>query len=201
MYPSQYNHNNSVGLLCNTELCTCLFILENSSDSEAEADSNDEPLSNLVIDGPSTSHVVAKKDKTKYTWKKRPPTHDSPDIPTPLMYFRRFISDDMLEMLAYQTNLYSVPKTTVTLYTTKKEVEQVIGMFFHMGLVRMSAIRQYWEIYTAYNPVCSVMSRNRFQLFSLDYLLTTIWMLLMLARRQTSSGKSALGYLVFRPIA
>lgn len=134
-------------------------------------------MADPVVNRPSTSRVTARKKTTNYVWKKRPfitpdlsfsgatsQPLDSSDVPTPLTYFRKFISDDMLEMLCDQTNLYSVQKTTVSVNTTKKEIEQVIGMFFHMGLVRMSGVRQYWESETAYEPVCSVMSRNRFQL-------------------------------------
>ena len=36
-------------------------------------------------------------------------------------------------------------------------------MFFHMGLVQMNSIRQYWQTESAYDPVCQIMSHNRFQ--------------------------------------
>ena len=88
----------------------------------------------------------------------------SMEVQTPFQYFKQFVMDDMLESLVTHTNEYSVQKSGNSVNTNKKEVEQVIGMFFHMGLVRMSGVRQYWESATAYSPVCSAMSRNRFQL-------------------------------------
>ena len=91
------------------------------------------------------------------------------EVSTPLQYFQQFVTDDMLMNLVTNTNEYSVQKSGNSINTTKKEVEQVIGMFFYMGLVQMSGIRQYWETETAYNPVCSVMSRNRFQLLLTNF--------------------------------
>ena len=69
----------------------------------------------------------------------------------------------MIENIAYQTNLYSVQKCGKCVAVTKKEVEQVIGMFYHMGLARTNSVRQYWEVETNYTPVTDVMSRNRFR--------------------------------------
>jgi len=46
----------------------------------------------------------------------------------------------------------------------KKELEQVVGMYFRMGLVQMPGNRVYWENDRYYKPVPEVISRNRFQL-------------------------------------
>lgn len=91
------------------------------------------------------------------------------EVSTPLQYFQRFVTDDMLGTLVTNTNEYSVQKSGNSINTTKKEIEQVIGMFYHMELVQMSSVRQYWETETAYDPVCSVMSRNRFQLLLTNF--------------------------------
>ena len=85
-------------------------------------------------------------------------------LATPLQYFQRFITDDMLDNVVSNTNLYTVQKTGKSIETSKKELERLFGMFFHMGLVKMSGICQYWEIGTSYEPVSGVMGRNRFQL-------------------------------------
>ena len=90
------------------------------------------------------------------------------EVSTPLQYFQQFVTDDTLIYLVTNTNEYSVQKSGISINTTK-EVEKVIGMFFYMRHVQMSGIRQYWEIETAYNPVCSVMSSNRFQLLLTNF--------------------------------
>nr|XP_039269135.1 piggyBac transposable element-derived protein 3-like [Styela clava] len=84
-------------------------------------------------------------------------------VDTPLRYFRRFDTEEMLQLLTEQTNLYSVQKNGVSVKTNKKEIEQILGMYLHMGIVQMPSVRMYWETSTFYEPVSGVMSRNRFQ--------------------------------------
>ena len=42
---------------------------------------------------------------------------------TPYMYYKLFITDDMMDKAAYHTNLYSVQKNGVSIKTTKLELE------------------------------------------------------------------------------
>lgn len=48
--------------------------------------------------------------------------------------------------------------------TSFKELEQVLGMYFKIGLVDMPAVRMYWENQRRYPAVADVMSQNRYQL-------------------------------------
>ena len=68
----------------------------------------------------------------------------------------------MIEQLTEQTNIYAFQQTGKSLAVIQKELEQVIGMYFGMGLVRMPNSRMYWENDTRYAPVADIMSRNRF---------------------------------------
>ena len=108
-----------------------------------------------------------------YTWRKT--TYEPPDtafkgdpfdnpeeISTPYQYFQQFIDSEMIEQLTEQTNIYAFQQTGKSLAVTQKELEQVIGMYFGMGLVRMPNSRMYWENNTCYAPVADIMSRNRF---------------------------------------
>jgi len=139
------------------------------SSSSSDSSSDDEPLANLV---PAPTPAPTNKKKS-YRWMKKPFT--SPDISfggasisppasaepeTPLRYFQRFITDDMLEDFAEHTNHYSTQQTGKCLNTTKKELEQVIGIFFRMGLVQMPGNRVYWESNTSYRPVSSSSSSS-----------------------------------------
>uniref|UniRef100_A0A3B4WCQ9 PiggyBac transposable element-derived protein 3-like n=1 Tax=Seriola lalandi dorsalis TaxID=1841481 RepID=A0A3B4WCQ9_SERLL len=126
---------------------------------------------------PSTStkkHLTGQENK--FSWRKKP--FEAPDctfkgesvtppdeLPTPLQYFRRFITEEMIESLMEQTNLYSV-QTTDTLKnvnTTVKELEILIGMYLRMGLCQLPGNRTYWENNTRCAMVADNMSRNRFQ--------------------------------------
>lgn len=81
---------------------------------------------------------------------------------TPYMYFKDFVTDKMLQEIAEETNLYSVQKNGKSVCTNAQEIEQILGMYMHMGLVQMPNIRAYWEMETRYPAVCDVMSRGRF---------------------------------------
>ncbi|KAK0147717.1 PiggyBac transposable element-derived protein 3 [Merluccius polli] len=81
---------------------------------------------------------------------------------TPYMYFKDFVTEEMLQEIAEETNLYSVQKNGKSVNTNAQEIEQILGMYMHMGLVQMPNVRAYWEMETRYLPVCDVMSRGRF---------------------------------------
>lgn len=82
---------------------------------------------------------------------------------TPYMYFKQFVTDERLQLVADQTNLFSVQKQGKSVNTTVKEIEQVLGMYMFMGLVQMLNVRAYWEVDTKYPKVADVMSQDRFE--------------------------------------
>lgn len=158
--------------------------MQDESESDNEQDDGATDDEDSEDDTPQANGLPAKQKKKApatargapehYTWRKC--QYDAPDseftgdpmedplqVDTPLEYFRKFIDDDMIELLVSMTNIYSVQKNGKDLNTNKKEMEQVIGMFFKMGLVRMPGTTMYWEIDTRYAPVAEVMCRNRFQ--------------------------------------
>lgn len=46
--------------------------------------------------------------------------------------------------------------------TNAQEIEKILGMHMHMGLVQMPNVRAYWEMETRYPAVCDVMQWGRF---------------------------------------
>ena len=94
----------------------------------------------------------------------RPETNEDGTLPTPLQYFRKFFSEEIFELIVESTNQYSLQKTGTCVKTNVKEIEQLLGIYLRMGLVRMAGIRAYWETDTRYGPVADVMPRNRCQL-------------------------------------
>ncbi|KAL7880052.1 hypothetical protein SRHO_G00023060 [Serrasalmus rhombeus] len=140
--------------------------------------SNDSSSDEDVLFAKSASPQMEPNPATKtYKWRKK--DFELPDInfqgeqvksyqdtatDTPLVYFRRFVSLDMLENIVEHTNQFIVQKHGKCVDTSVKELEQVLGMYLRMGLVQMSGVRQYWESEVRYGPVADVMSRNRFNL-------------------------------------
>ena len=82
---------------------------------------------------------------------------------TPLQYFQRFITQDMLKLIVEHSNIYSVQKHGKSANTNVKELEQVLGIYYKMGLVQMPSLKMYWANETKYPAVTDVVSRNRFQ--------------------------------------
>ncbi|XP_067949966.1 piggyBac transposable element-derived protein 3-like [Watersipora subatra] len=163
------------------------FLPAQDQPNVSDDNSSGEEESNLLLNELAVPEAC-KRDKSVqqsrpvYRWRKKDfvapdveyaglPTAPPIDIVTPLLYFQKFIGISMIATIAEQTNLYSVQKNGKSIDTSSKEIEQVIGMFLHMGLVRMSSIRQYWESESSYGPVSDIMSRNRFEalLFSLHF--------------------------------
>uniref|UniRef100_A0A3B3WBV0 PiggyBac transposable element-derived protein domain-containing protein n=1 Tax=Poecilia mexicana TaxID=48701 RepID=A0A3B3WBV0_9TELE len=79
---------------------------------------------------------------------------------TPCQYFKDFVTEDMLQEIAEETNLYSVQKNGKSVNTNAQEIEQLLGMYMHMGLVQMPNVRAYWETETRYPPVLIHFQNN-----------------------------------------
>ncbi len=123
-----------------------------SSDHDDQDDfdsEDDQPLQNLV------KRPEAQKKNDGYTWQKipfippdvsfTPAVYDITEVESPYTYFRLFFTSDMIELIVEQTNIYSVEKHGKSVNTNPKEIEQLFGIFFHMGIVQMPGVRVYWE--------------------------------------------------------
>ena len=68
----------------------------------------------------------------------------------------------MLSNMAYQANLYSAQKNVESINTDAKELEQLIGVYLRMGLVKMPNQLSYWKTFSGHTSVSSIFSRERF---------------------------------------
>lgn len=132
------------------------------------SDNDNEPLANMVKNKnkPVTVKRLWKKvdlnDVGDTTFHDLPPQPEPDDKTTPYQYFKMFVTDELLDMVKEQTNLYSAQSTGSSINVTAKDIEKFIGAYFRMGLVRMPSVRSYWETYMSYDGVNSALSRNRF---------------------------------------
>ena len=92
-------------------------------------------------------------------------TGDRPQAPenieTAYKYFKRYVTDDMLQLVANQTNMYSTAKTGQCINITTNHIEMIMGMFFRMDLHKMLGVRCYFEKENMYGPVSDIMPRNK----------------------------------------
>eukprot|EP00795_Rhopilema_esculentum_P003858 gene3858-biopygen1962 len=59
----------------------------------------------------------------------------------PVDYFKQFFSEDLIQHIAEQTNLYSVQQTGASIQTSKSEMEQYIGILIMMSIIKLPQIR------------------------------------------------------------
>ena len=90
---------------------------------------------------------------------------DSRGLENPIDFFKAFFDDDMTQLIADQTNLYSVQCDLVkgSIGTTKSEIERLLSVFLKMCIVQMPRYPMYWEAATRYTPIADLISRDQFK--------------------------------------
>ena len=140
-------------------------IVERINDDFVETDdeSKDMPMEYLM--------EITPKNKThNYRWRKKPPPEfditfkgeefslppEGADEMTPLNYFKIFWSDDIINLLVEQTNLYSVQQTGSSINTNKSEMAQFIRIQMLMSIVSLPAYYMYWAVDTKYSRIADI---------------------------------------------
>ena len=98
-----------------------------------------------------------------------PPTeyqHTAPlYLESPLEYFNRFFSPQLIKHITYQTNLYAAQKDVATTFsTTDDEILAFISILLYMGIVECPSLDDYWAMDTRVPQVVDLMSSKRFRL-------------------------------------
>ncbi|XP_026746467.1 piggyBac transposable element-derived protein 3-like [Trichoplusia ni] len=83
---------------------------------------------------------------------------------SPLDYFNLFFTDDILELIVYHSNLYSVQKKGTSINITKDDIKDFIAINILMGVVDMPAYTDYWSNDFKYQRISDVMTLKKFQL-------------------------------------
>ncbi|KAK9977045.1 hypothetical protein ABG768_018866 [Culter alburnus] len=87
-------------------------------------------------------------------------------LSSPCSYFTRFFDEELFQLIAEQTNLYSCQLRGTSINTNPDEVRSFIGMKLIMGIVKMPSVDDYWSEGTRYQKIANVMSVKRFQCLS-----------------------------------
>lgn len=113
------------------------------------------------------------KNIIKYNWKKSGLRHkaeiESDEFvyliggDTPLDYFRKYFSDDIIVDIVLNSNLYSIQNTGKPLNLTEEELKDFISILLVMGIVKMPSYLDYWKPEYRLPRVSEVMSLKRFQ--------------------------------------
>lgn len=144
----------------------------------ASMDYNDE----LIIDEQSvielinmaeTPETFEYTEKAKIEWRRRefnPNSHvfraesrDETVMCTPVEYFKKYFTEELLEKMAYFTNLYAVQKQSKNFkHTCSTEIKQFIALHIVMGCLKFSRIRLYWSPLIGIELFRHSMNSNRF---------------------------------------
>ncbi|XP_066933930.1 uncharacterized protein [Clytia hemisphaerica] len=102
-------------------------------------------------------------------------------LSSPTEFVNLFLTDDFLEEIIFQTNLYNTQrsnsgyKVAVRLPgsterakrrvdpVTKEELRKVIGIILYMGIPKLPNRRMYWSPFTRVPIIADAMTRNRFE--------------------------------------
>lgn len=95
-------------------------------------------------------------------WQDQLPKAD--DNLSPLQYFRKFFSEDILEVIVEESNLYAIqwdPNNPLNL--TTNELEQFLGTVVYMSLFGLPATSMFWNKATRVSKVADTMTLNRWE--------------------------------------
>ena len=79
-------------------------------------------------------------------------------------YFRKFVTDEMIDLTVEESNIHHFQQKGQLLNLNSTELRSVLGMYLLMGIVQMPSVRDYYAKATEYDPISSIMSRNRFEM-------------------------------------
>lgn len=146
---------------------------DSSSASDMEDSSDDDvPLAHLL---PAVRNRLG-KPKPKWTKVEQndDPSHvphfapysqnEEPEIARPIHYFQNYFSNDLLDHIVDQSNLYSVQNDpNKPLQLTREELEIFIGTIVYMSIFGLPRHRLYWTSSCRVSKVADMLSRNRWE--------------------------------------
>lgn len=163
--------------------------LDENSDTE---DTTNEFTDNLddLSDGDLSHHdsdneeAMAPEDEgtneetSQMAWKKEDFSHKIPDpivtnfsvdcseenLENPLSYVQRFFTDEIVEDLCFQTNLFSVQNQGKSINVTALEMRQFIGIQSYFGIYNIPRTRLAWAKATRIAVIADVMPRDRYEM-------------------------------------
>ena len=138
-----------------------------NDDNNSNDDNSEENENTTAVD------METQRNRKVFRWRKKDvsPSDESftqekdetEEIKSPLEYFRQFWPDDINELVAQLTNLYSTQKSGTSMNTTKPEMERFIGMHLKMGLIQLPSYKLYWSQKMRYPTTADQMPLKRYE--------------------------------------
>lgn len=86
------------------------------------------------------------------------------DTKSPLDYFHAFFSEDIIDLIVDNTNLYSVQSGAMkSVNVTKDDIKDFIAITLMMGVVQMPAYRDYWANDLRFPQIAEIMPLKTYE--------------------------------------
>ena len=166
-------------------MVTTLAVLPDAdiSDNDVEDTENNDIQSDSELDydtssdsDPEEFQITESGDSTNCWSRMRIPRREIPyngetdltadcanDLHNALWYFQQYFTNEMLQVITDQTNIYAAQQGAGSFNTTKSEMEVLIGVFMRMGIVGLPRLELYWSNDFSIGLVSKHLSRNRFR--------------------------------------
>lgn len=150
--------------------------------TDSSSDDDDENNQQQLTSRPSTSKAIGNKNgrrskkssKNNYEWLdgdhacKIKNHFDVPytmpdELSAPIDYFYKLFGKNLIDQIVLQTNLYSVQCTGTSINTDREEMKTFLAILLRMGVMKLSAYRDYWDEDCRINVVADLMPVKRFE--------------------------------------
>ncbi|KRZ52079.1 PiggyBac transposable element-derived protein 3 [Trichinella nativa] len=155
-----------------------LYVFPDADISEPETVSEDEDLLDLVPDESATSDDSSEDDLPELQWKWIKRDLSVQDISherrfkseertvsengSPLMYFKKYFTDEMFQYIADQSTTYAVKNNNLRVHFSRYDIELFVGTLLKMGIIPMPRYRMYWSADFRVDSIANRLTRNRF---------------------------------------
>ena len=146
----------------NGEVERAIIIIGTSPEEEPSGDSTLKPT--LGVEGTPNRRKWRRRDEGASDINFQPNLLDFSKSSTPLQFFKKFLDDNLIEIIFYQSNLLSVQKNKPA-SITKDEIKVFLGINMLMRIHSLLSNEHYWcdSDDLAVRPIKNAMSRERFQ--------------------------------------
>lgn len=138
---------------------------DDDNDSEMylpESDDNSDSQNSLNTVAQSSKRSDKSLRKNGETILDLPPQLEA--LKTPIEFFKYFFTDEMLDILKDKIGAHAKQKWPEKSFdVTTDELEQFLGVYLNMCLIRLPSIRAYWSEALGHPRVNNVMSCNRWE--------------------------------------
>uniref|UniRef100_A0A7I4Y4Y7 DDE_Tnp_1_7 domain-containing protein n=1 Tax=Haemonchus contortus TaxID=6289 RepID=A0A7I4Y4Y7_HAECO len=133
------------------------------SSEESDWNSSDEQ-SDSSDEGSQWSSTIRRRDQFRFQGFEGVLDRDVLDYQHPIQFYRRFITDEMIELIIRETNRYGLSKYPDWTDIDEEELLKFLAICFQMELEIRSNLKDYWSTRKVFSEsfAAKLISRNRF---------------------------------------